>query len=118
MPFVRWQKFNFFVRWGVLFFLGSACVSPSWSAGLCRDTVKLFAKLRSSEKSGQDVKGRWLVVLLMVVVSSVRLACNGLGLCEGGEIEVQMFNLAQMLIEVQCSNLVLLPHFCKTPVMP
>lgn len=35
VPLVRWQKFNFFVRWGVLFSLGSACVSPSWSAGLC-----------------------------------------------------------------------------------
>ena len=46
------------MRWGVLFFLGSACVSPSWSAGLCQDTTKLSAELRSSGKSGQDVKGR------------------------------------------------------------
>jgi len=41
------------------FFLVSAFESPSWSAGLCRDTAKLSAELRSSEESGQDVKGRW-----------------------------------------------------------
>ncbi len=64
VPLVRWQKFNFFVRWGVLFFLGSACVSPRWSAGLCRDTAKLSAMLRSSRKSGQDVKGRWFNCLV------------------------------------------------------
>jgi len=29
-----------------------------------------------------------------------KIAANGLGLCEGGEIEVQMFNLAQMLIRI------------------
>jgi len=38
---------------------GSACVSPGWPVGLCRNTAKLSAKLRSSEKSGQDGKGRW-----------------------------------------------------------
>ena len=59
MVFVNALHFNFFVRWGVLFFLGSACVSPSWSAGFCRDTAKLSAELRSSRKSGQDDKGRW-----------------------------------------------------------
>ena len=64
VPIVRWQKFNFFVRWGVLFFLGSACVSPSWSAGLCRDKAKLSAVLRSSEKSGQYVMGRWFRCLV------------------------------------------------------
>jgi hypothetical protein len=52
------------VRWGVLFFLGSACVSPSWSAGLCRDTAKLPTAIRSSRKSGQDVKGRWISCLV------------------------------------------------------
>jgi hypothetical protein len=31
---------------------------------------------------------------------SNRVAGNGLGLCEGGEIEAQMFNLAQMLIRI------------------
>ena len=53
VPLVRWQKlltsllfsmvfvnaphFNFFVRWGVLFFLGSACVSGKIKcAVLCR----------------------------------------------------------------------------------
>lgn len=76
VPLVRWQKFNFFVRWGVLFFLGSACVSPSWSAGLCRDTAKLSAAIRSSRKSGQDVKDDGFGVSLMVVVSSFRLAGN------------------------------------------
>ena len=29
-----------------------------------------------------------------------RVTHNGLGLCEGGEIEAQMFNLAQMLIRI------------------
>ena len=52
-------EIHFFVRWGILFFLGTACVSPSFAAGLCRDTAKLSVELRSSEKSGQDVKGRW-----------------------------------------------------------
>ncbi|NOT38771.1 MAG: hypothetical protein HOP11_15465 [Saprospiraceae bacterium] len=52
-------KIHFFVRWGVLFFLGSACVSPSWSAGLCFKTAKKSAELRSSGKSAQDVKSRW-----------------------------------------------------------
>jgi hypothetical protein len=28
------------------------------------------------------------------------IVANGLGLCEGGEIEVQMFILAQMLIRI------------------
>jgi hypothetical protein len=28
------------------------------------------------------------------------MTANGLGLCEGGEIEVQMFNFAQMLIRI------------------
>lgn len=54
-----WQKFIFLCGGGVLFFLGSACMSPSWSAGQGRVTAKLSAELRSSEKSGQDVKGRW-----------------------------------------------------------
>jgi hypothetical protein len=29
-----------------------------------------------------------------------KLTANGLGLCEGGEIEAQMFNLVQMLIRI------------------
>jgi hypothetical protein len=28
------------------------------------------------------------------------MGANGLGLCEGGEIEVQMFNLAQMFNKI------------------
>ena len=52
-------KFNFFCAVGCFnFFIVSACVSPSWSTGLCRFTAKLSAVLRSSEKSRQDVKGR------------------------------------------------------------
>jgi len=62
---VGWVKPNVpLVRWGVLFFLGSARVWPSWSAGLCRDTAKLSTEIRSSEKSGQDVKGRWFSCLV------------------------------------------------------
>src|SRR5690606_30015395 len=56
---------------------GSACVSLSWSDGLCRDTAKLSDELRSSGMSGQDVKGRLFGCLFMVVVSSNRLAYNG-----------------------------------------
>jgi hypothetical protein len=33
-----------------------------------------------------------------------------------GGLEVQMFKLALMLIEVQMLNLALLPPFCQTPV--
>jgi len=33
-------------------------------------------------------------------MSFLSLTANGLWLCEGGEIEVQMFNLAQMLIRI------------------
>jgi len=36
----------------------------------------------------------------MVAQSFFRLAYNVLGLCEGGELEVQMFNLAEMLIRI------------------
>ena len=64
VPLVRWQKFIFLCGRGVLFFLGSACVSPSWSAGQCRVTAKLSAEIRSSKKSGQDVKGRWFWCLV------------------------------------------------------
>jgi len=59
-----WQKFNYFVRLDVLFFLGLAQESPSWSAGQCRDKAKLSAKLRSIEKAGQGVKGRWFYCLV------------------------------------------------------
>jgi len=49
-------------------------------------------------------------------VSSFRLAGNGLGLGEVGEIEAQMLNKPQMLIEIRKFNLALLPPFCQTPV--
>jgi len=62
-------EIQFFVRWGVLFFLGLAQVSPRWSAGHCRNTAKLSAKLRSIEKTCQDVKGRYFCCLSMVAVS-------------------------------------------------
>lgn len=45
------------------------------------------------------------------------IAANGFGLCEEGELEVQMFSLAQMLLEVQMFNLALQPLFRKTPVV-
>jgi len=41
-----------------------------------------------------------LSVRLLSVVSSFRVSANVLGLCEGGELEVQMFNLAEMLIRI------------------
>ena len=44
------------------------------------------------------------------------IATNVLGLGEVGGLEVQMFKLALMLIEVQKFNLALMPPFCQTPV--
>jgi hypothetical protein len=46
----------------------------------------------------------------------VAFICNVLRLGEVGDLEAQMFKLAQMLIEVQKFNLALLPPFCQTPV--
>ena len=36
----------------------------------------------------------------MVVMCRTNMAGNGSGLCDGGELKVQMFNLAQMLIRI------------------
>jgi len=41
-----------------------------------------------------------LIVSILVVLQCQFFAANVLGLCEGGELEVQMFNLAQMLIRI------------------
>jgi hypothetical protein len=41
-----------------------------------------------------------IIVGLIWDCLSVTLAGNVLGLCEGGELEVQMFNLAEMLIRI------------------
>jgi hypothetical protein len=38
--------------------------------------------------------------ILFSVLDSTKLVFNVLGLCEGGEIEAQMFNLVQMLIRI------------------
>ena len=38
------------------------------------------------------------------------------GAWRSGGLEVQMFKLALMLIEVQMLNLALMPPFCQTPV--
>lgn len=54
--------------------------------------------------------------MVLLVMGSVGIACNGFGLCEEGELEAQMFNKPQMLIEVQMFNLALLPLFRKTLV--
>ena len=53
------------------------------------------------------------------MISSVahRVTHNVLGLGEVGGLEVQMFNLALMLIEVQMLKLALMPPFCQTPVL-
>ena len=73
-------EIHFFVRWGVLFFLESACVSPSWSAGQCRVTAKLSAEYGRSKSLVRMSKVDGFGASLMVVVSSNRLACNGLRL--------------------------------------
>jgi hypothetical protein len=52
------------VGWGVLIFLVAACVSSSWSAGLCQNTAKLSDELWSFEKLGQDLKVRFLSCLV------------------------------------------------------
>ena len=44
------------------------------------------------------------------------LTGNDLGLCDGGELEVQMFGLAQCLLEFRMFNSAQKPHYCKTPV--
>ena len=41
-----------FVRWGVLFFFGSVCVSPKRSTGMRRYTAKKSAELGRLKKSG------------------------------------------------------------------
>ena len=47
---------------------------------------------------------------------NVLIVPNGLGLGEGGELEVQMFNLAQMFIRIPylkfCTKAPLLPNPC------
>lgn len=81
VPLVRWQKllttllffkgvrecfaFHFFLCGGVFyFFLGLACVSPSWSVHVWRNTAKLSTVLRSPKKFDQDVKSRWFSCLV------------------------------------------------------
>ena len=65
---------SIFLCGGVFYFFLGRLVCRQVS--LCLKTAKLSAELRSSGKSGQDVKGRWFWFWLLVVVSSVRLACN------------------------------------------
>jgi hypothetical protein len=48
---------------------------------------------------------------LFIVVVFSKIATNGLGLGEEGELKAQMLNKSQMLIEVQMLNLALLPLF-------
>lgn len=47
----------------------------------------------------------------------VKMAYNGLGLCEGKELELQMFNKVKMMIVAQMFKLARMPCFCKTPVI-
>lgn len=74
--FVNASHFNFLCGRGVLFFLGTACVSPSWSVGLCRDTAKLSAEYGRSKSLVRMSKVDGFGVTLMVAVSSNRLAYN------------------------------------------
>jgi hypothetical protein len=106
-------EIQFFLRCGVLFFLGSACVSPSWSAGLCRETAKLSAEFGHAKSLVKMSKVDGLGISLMVVVSFFRLAYNGLGLFEGGDFhhkcscEEQMLNFVQMF-----------PRSTEPPLLP
>ena len=75
---------SFFVREGCFIFLGSACVSPSWSAGHCQNTAKLSAEYGRSKSLVRMSKVDGFGVSLMVVVSSNRLACNGCAWRSGG----------------------------------
>jgi hypothetical protein len=45
------------------------------------------------------------------------MTANGSGIGEVGAFKEQMFNSAQMLIDAQCSNLALLPHYCQYDVV-
>jgi len=57
--------------------------------------------------------------MFLIFVGRLKVAYNVLGLCEGGELEVQMFNLAQMFIRIPMlkfsTNAPLLQNPCCMP---
>ncbi len=53
---------------------------------------------------------------ILIVGGRLKMAHNGLQIAEGGELEVQILNIAQMIIVVQMFNKPLMPCFCKTLV--
>ena len=61
---VRRQKFNFFCAVGCFIFSWVGLCVAKLVYGLCLDTAKLSAAIRSFRKSGQDVKGRWFNCLV------------------------------------------------------
>jgi hypothetical protein len=73
---VRLANSIFFVRWGVLIFSWVGYCVAKLVYGLCRNTAKLSAEFGRPKSLVKMSKVDVLVVWLMVVVSSVRLACN------------------------------------------
>jgi hypothetical protein len=65
------------------------------------------------EISANNLSKYLLVILLLVW--SVRVADNGLGLCEEAELEAQMFSLAQMFIRMPNVQFSTEPAFLQNP---
>jgi hypothetical protein len=78
-------KFNFFVRWGVLIFSWVGLCVANLVYGLCRNTAKLSAEFGRPKSLVKMSKVDCFVVSFMIVVSSFRLAYNGLQLQEVGD---------------------------------
>ncbi len=104
--------------WQILFSWVGSCVAKL-VYGLCRDTAKLSAEFGRPKSLVKMSKVDGLVVWLMVVVSSFRLACNGFGLAEGGEFEIRMFKFTIMLNRIPnveaCNSAPLLANPCYKP---
>jgi len=115
------------VRWGVLFFLGSACVSPNWLAGLCRNTAKLSAELRLFEKSGQDFKGLFfsclvdgccVVIGLLVTFVFMTAAAFEARLCPTWPNEIKKNKLQFYMSPAAGINILLCVRFFLSNLIP
>jgi len=54
-------------------------------------------------------------VCLMFALSLLKVADNGLGLCEEADLEAQMFNLVQMFIRIPNVQFSTEPAFSQNP---
>ena len=55
------------------------------------------------------------IQILFSILDSTKLVFNVLGLCEEAELEVQMFNLAQMFIRIPNVQFSTEPAFSQNP---